>query len=40
MPGGHDGFYKQWGYQQFAQVLEDEVRATLLAAFESLKAEV
>lgn len=32
MPGGHDGFCKQWGYQQFAEAVEDEVRATLLAA--------
>lgn len=32
MPGGCAGFMKQWGYYQFAQAVEDEVRATLLAA--------
>lgn len=32
MPGGCSGFLKQWGYQQFAEAVEDEVRATLLAA--------
>lgn len=32
MPGGFAGFCKQWGYQQFAQAIEDEVRTTLLAA--------
>ncbi|MFM0432300.1 hypothetical protein PQQ75_25040 [Paraburkholderia aspalathi] len=31
MPGGFAGFCKQWGYQQFAQAVEDEVRATFLA---------
>ncbi|MFM0405311.1 hypothetical protein [Paraburkholderia dipogonis] len=31
MPGGHDGFCKQWGYQQFARAVEDEVRANILA---------
>jgi hypothetical protein len=31
MPGGYEGFLKQWGYQQFAQVVEAEVRATLCA---------
>jgi len=32
MPGGRDGFLKQWGYCQFAEAVEAEVRATLLAA--------
>lgn len=30
--GGYAEFCKQWGYQQFAQAIEDEVRTTLLAA--------
>jgi hypothetical protein len=32
MPCGCAGFMKQWGYYQFAQAVEAEVRATLLAA--------
>jgi hypothetical protein len=32
MPGGHGGFCKQWGYYQFAQAVEDEVRKSVLAA--------
>jgi hypothetical protein len=31
MPGGGAGFMKQWGYYQFAQAVEDEVRALLAA---------
>ncbi|MFM0163922.1 hypothetical protein PQR39_26345 [Paraburkholderia sediminicola] len=30
--GGYDAFCKAWGYIQFAQVVEDEVRAALFAA--------
>ncbi|MBB5411861.1 hypothetical protein HDG34_005827 [Paraburkholderia sp. HC6.4b] len=30
MPGGGDRFMKEWGYQQFAQVVEREVRDSIL----------
>jgi hypothetical protein len=40
MPGGGAGFRKQWGYYQFAQVIEDEVRAMLRAALpKSIEAQ-
>mgnify|MGYP001551719809 FL=1 len=39
MPGGCAGFMRQWGYTQFARAVENEVRATLLAALGPRESE-